>query len=150
MTEAELKRRTKRFALDVVGLVDGLPRDRVVDHIGRQMLRCATSVAANYRAACRGRSDAEMAAKLGIVEEECDETQFWLELLVDSGRVEAGCARSLIAEADELLRIVVASIKTLRTRPATRVREPVSDYDLAWRDDDLPLVGPHSPLQTPQ
>ena len=148
MTESELKSRTKRFALAVVDLIDGLPRERVTEHIARQALRSATSVAANYRAACRGRSDAEMAAKLGIVEEEADETQFWLEMLVETGRVGPQRTESLIQEADEILRIVVSSIKTIRRRFIPRqVRESGSDYDIAPWDDafDLPQPTIHNP-----
>ncbi len=84
---APLKARTKKFALQIIEFVDELPRNRVCDHVGRQLLRCGTSVAANYRAACRGKSSADFVAKLGIVEEEADECCFWLELLMESHRL---------------------------------------------------------------
>ena len=85
MTKDELKRRTRRFALDVIRLVDSLPRSKTTEVIGRQLLRSATSVGANYRAACRARSSADFVSKMGIVEEEADESMYWMELLVDSG-----------------------------------------------------------------
>ena len=150
VTEAELKARTKRFALDIIRLIDDLPRERVTEHIARQAMRSATSVAANYRAACRARSDAERAAKLGIVEEEADETQFWLELLVEAGRIESERVRLLIQEADELPRIVAASIKTIRSRlPNSRIRESLAEYDTLW-DEDFPLASPQSTIHNPQ
>ena len=80
MTEAAFKSKTRTLAITVMKIAENWPRGRCADHISRQVLRCASSVAANYRAACRGRSRAEMAAKLGIVEEEADETLFWLDL----------------------------------------------------------------------
>ena len=112
---APLKLRTKRFALQIIEFVDDLPRNRVCDHIGRQLLRCGTSVAANYRAACRGKSNADFVAKLGIVEEEADECCFWLELLMESNRVSSEKAEPLKKEANELLSITIQSIKTART-----------------------------------
>ena len=82
----------------------------------RQLLRCATSVGANYRAACRGKSTADVLAKLAIVEEEADETAYWLELLVESGIVEEKRISQLLKETNEITAMVVASIKTLRAR----------------------------------
>lgn len=84
MNENEFKRRTKQLALKVIELVASLPRTREADVIGRQLLRSGTSVGANYRAACRGRSTADVISKLGIVEEEADEIMYWLELLTES------------------------------------------------------------------
>ncbi len=109
-----LKQRTKDFALQIIQFVDNLPRDRVCNHIGRQLLRCGTSVAANYRAACRAKSSADFVAKMGIVEEEADESVFWLEVLVDAQRVTPEAAAPLQREASELLAITVQSIKTAR------------------------------------
>ena len=91
-----------------------------MDVLARQLLRAATSIGANYRAACRGRSTADVIAKLGIVEEETDEALYWLEVLVEAGLVAQSKAVELIAEADELLSMTVASIKTLRSRAAER------------------------------
>src|SRR5882672_8856886 len=89
MTRAELVERTKQFALAVVTLVEDLPAGRTADVIGKQLLRSGTSVGANYRAACRARSRREFIAKMGIVEEEADESAFWLELLVEAELVPA-------------------------------------------------------------
>jgi four helix bundle protein len=118
MTEEQFKARTRRFALDSMKFVATLERDMVATHIGKQLLRCATSVGANYRAACRGRSTADMVAKLGIVEEEADEAIYWIGLLRDwRGDCQAGS--DLEREATEILSMTVSSIKTLRARPAT-------------------------------
>jgi len=114
MTKDELKRRTRRFAVDVIRLVESLPRTRTAEVIGRQLLRSATSVGANYRAACRARSSADFVAKMGIVEEEADESMYWMELLVESGCSAAEAVEALRQEANELLAITVPSIKTVR------------------------------------
>jgi len=114
MTPNEFKQRTKAFALRVIRLVESLPRSRVAGVIGGQLLRCGTSVGANYRAACRARSSAEFTAKMGIVEEECDESAYWIELLVEAGIVKESRVSSLLNEAEEILSMVVASIKTSR------------------------------------
>jgi four helix bundle protein len=92
----ELKQRTKAFALRIIRMTQALPRNREADVIGRQVLRSATSIAANYRAAGRGRSKAEFTAKLGVVIEETDETVLWLELLAESGIVKPIRLRSLL------------------------------------------------------
>jgi four helix bundle protein len=114
--EREFKRRTKALGLDVIRLVESLPRRRAADVVGRQLLRSATSVGANYRAACRGRSVADVIAKLGVVEEEADETVYWLEMLAESGIATERSVAGLITEANELVAMTVASIKTLRSR----------------------------------
>jgi four helix bundle protein len=116
LDERKFKDRTKRFALAVINLVETLPRKPAADVIGRQLLRAGTAVGANYRAACRGRSIPDVTAKLGIVEEEADESVYWMELLVDSGIVSSERVNSLKREADELVAMTVASIKTLRKR----------------------------------
>ena len=116
MDEQTFKDRTRRFALAVIGLVEALPRTRTADVLGRQLLRCGTSVGANYRAACRGRSAADVISKLSIVEEEADESIFWLDLLIDARVVSANHAAALKKEANELVTMTVASIKTLRRR----------------------------------
>jgi len=110
----DLKERTKRFAIDVVHFFRGLPSRAPIDVIGRQLLRSGTSVAANYRAARRARSKREFLAKMGIVEEEADESSFWLELLEDSGLTISDEVRRLRGEADQLVAIVVSSIRTAR------------------------------------
>src|SRR5688572_28304956 len=114
MTPRELKDRTKRFAVDVVQLTRELPNTLDGRRIGQQLLDCGTSVAANYRSACRARSHAEFIAKMGIVEEEADETLFWLELMVDSRLVTHQRVEKLMKEANELTAISVASLKTAK------------------------------------
>ncbi len=85
MDERTFKERTRKLALAIIRLVESLPRSRSLDVLARQLLRCGTSVGANYRAACRGKSASDMVAKLAIVEEEADEAIYWMELLVESG-----------------------------------------------------------------
>ncbi len=114
MDEKAFKVRTKQLALRVIRMVASLPRGKAGDVIGRQILRSATSVGANYRAACRAKSKAEMIAKLSIVEEEADETLYWLELLVESGLVSESLLAPLTQETDEIIAMIVSSIKTLR------------------------------------
>jgi four helix bundle protein len=109
-----LKQRTKTFALNGVKLVERLPRDRVGDILGRQLLRAGTSVAANYRAACRAKSPADFISKLGTVEEEADESIFWMELLLGSGKLRPQEVDPLMREAGELIAITIASINTTR------------------------------------
>jgi four helix bundle protein len=109
---ADLKARTKQFALRVMKLVDAIPRTIQGRAIANQIIRSATSVAANYRAACRARSRAEFIAKIGVVEEEADETAFWLELIIDSGLLAAERIHVLLSEAGELVAIMAASRKS--------------------------------------
>ena len=116
MDEQTFKKRTKQFGLQVIGLVESLPRTRAAEVVGRQSLRCATSVGANYRAACRGQSRADVLAKLAIVEQETDESLYWLEMLVDSRILADDRVAPLMKEANELLAMTVASLKTLRDR----------------------------------
>ena len=116
MNEEDLKRRTRQFALRIIRLVQALPKGRVPDVIGGQLLRCGTSVGANYRAACRAKSAADFVAKIAIVEEELDESVYWMELLIEAGLVKAQRLGALLKEADELLAISVSSIKTMRRR----------------------------------
>ncbi|HMP83836.1 MAG TPA: four helix bundle protein [Verrucomicrobiota bacterium] len=114
MKDADLKRRTKAFALDVIEFFEELPKDEVARVLGRQLLRVGTSVGANYRAAKRAKSPADFISKMGTVEEEADERGYWLELLVDSGRASASRAMPLLQVADELVAISVSSINTAR------------------------------------
>jgi len=116
MNEQIFKERTKNLGFRVIELVEGLPKNLTADVISRQLLRSATSIGANYRAACRGKSTADVMAKLAIVEEEADEAIYWLELLIESGVVAAAQVTELIKEANEILAMTVASIKTLRAR----------------------------------
>jgi four helix bundle protein len=100
----------------VIRLTESLPKGRMGDIIGRQLLRSATSVGANYRAACRARTQVEFASKIGIVEEEADESAYWLELIVESGLLPAARVEDLLAEANELVAIFVASARTAERR----------------------------------
>ncbi|MFO0789957.1 MAG: four helix bundle protein [Pirellulales bacterium] len=112
----ELRDRTKQFALRVIRLFSALPKTTEAQVIGRQLLRSGTSVAANYREACRARTDAELISKLTIVEQELDESVLWMELLTESGIMSESRLSELAKEADELLRMTVASIRTLKSR----------------------------------
>ena len=109
---ADLKARTKQFALRVIKLVDALPRTIQGRAVANQIIRSATSVAANYRAACRAWSRAEFIAKIGVVEEEADETAFWLELIIDSALLTETRVRPLLTESGELVAIMAASRKS--------------------------------------
>ena len=113
----DLKARTREFALGVIHLVEELPRSRSGNVLGYQLLRAGTSVAANYRSACRARSRAEFLAKLGIVEEEADEAQFWLDLIAERAMAEEARVVALRDEAGQLVAIVVSSIRTARRAP---------------------------------
>ena len=130
MTRAEFVERTKQFALAVVTLVEDLPVGRTADVIGKQLLRAGTSVGANYRAACRARSRREFIAKMGIVEEEADETQFWLDILIARGATDTDRAVRLRQEASQLVAITVSSIRTARrarsSNPQSAIRNPPS------------------------
>ncbi len=114
MDSEELKGRTKEFALRVLRLLESIPHGRIEDVLVRQLTKASTSVGANYRAACRARSKADFVSKITIVEEEADETQYWLELLLDVGRGNRAEIKALIDEAKELTAIFTASGKTAR------------------------------------
>ena len=114
MTKVDLKNRTKAYSLSIVRLVQEIPGDKVANVLGRQLLRAATSVGANYRAACRARSTPDFIYKLKIVEEECDESLYWLELMRDAALVSAEKLKPLLVEGDEILAIIVSSLKTSR------------------------------------
>lgn len=109
---AELKKRTKSFAIRIVHLFRSLPHSPDAQTLGKQMLRSGTSVAANYRAVCRARSQAEFIARMGIVVEEADESVFWLELLGETGVINTERTKDLLKEANELLAIFGASLRT--------------------------------------
>ena len=115
MNREEMKARTKAYANRVVKLCGALPDNWVARRLGDQLLRAGTSVGANYRAVCRAKSQADFINKLRVVEEECDESLFWMELLVDNSLVQEARLRPLMAEGNEILSIVVASAKTVRT-----------------------------------
>jgi four helix bundle protein len=115
MTREEMKSRTKGYANRVVRLCSALPNNWVARTLGKQLLRSGTSVGANYRAVCRAKSSSDFINKLRIVEEECDESLLWMELLVENNLVKESRLKALMTEADEILAIVVSSAKTART-----------------------------------
>jgi four helix bundle protein len=129
MNPEELKSRTKAFTLRVIRLCESLPETPTARMIRNQLLRCGSSVGANYRAACRARSKADFVSKMGIVEEETDETVYWMELLVDADVVKRSRVADLLDEANQILSIVISSIKTakgLRTNPQSEIRNQKS------------------------
>jgi four helix bundle protein len=115
MTPAELRTRTKSFAIRIVHLFRALPKDADAQVLGKQVLRSGTSIGANYRAACRGRSHAEFTAKIGVVVEEADETIYWLELLAETQSIKPDRLKPLIKEAEELTAIFTAAKETAKT-----------------------------------
>jgi four helix bundle protein len=112
MTERELLERTKQFALRIFTLVGALPQTIQGRAVASQLIRSGTSVAANYRAACRARSKPEFVAKLGVVEEEADESAFWLELIIETHLLTAAKVRPLLTEAGEIVAMMASSKKT--------------------------------------
>ena len=110
-----LKRRTKEYALAILRIAARLPSDQASNILAGQLMRAGTSVGANYRASCRARSRADFIAKLKIVEEECDESLYWLELLIASGQVQETACAELMFEGSQILSMIVASIKTARS-----------------------------------
>ena len=114
MTERELKHRTRNFSIAIFRLVDHLPQKRSALIIGNQLGRSPSSIAANYRAACRARSHAEFIAKIGIVEEEADETTYWLDILPETNNILREEIQSLLNEARELTAIFTAACKTAK------------------------------------
>ncbi|MGQ0761656.1 MAG: four helix bundle protein [Acidobacteriota bacterium] len=136
MTEDDLKKRTKQFALRVLKLVAALPKTIAGRTIGNQLARSGTSVAANYRAACRGRSKAEFVAKLGVVEEEADESALWLELIIEGELLKKDLVQPLWNEANELVAIMTSSRKSAgrsivtlssRRRPTSSGSVPIAN-----------------------
>ncbi len=114
MLPSDVKQRTFDFGIRIVRLVQSLPKNEEARVIGRQLLRAGTSVGANYRAACQGRSRPDFISKLGIVEEECDETLYWIDVLVALELIDAHRVEPLAAEGNEILAMIVASIQTAR------------------------------------
>jgi four helix bundle protein len=127
MSPDQLRQRTKKLSIRVIKVVEKLPNRRAAQTIGQQLLRCGTSVGANYRAACRARRDAEFRAKLGICEEEADEAIYWLEIIAELGYIRAELLGNLIVEVNEILAIIVASIRTSRRKNSkSAIRNPQS------------------------
>jgi four helix bundle protein len=114
MDENLFKKRTKQLALRVIKVVDALPRNRTADVLGRQLIRSGTSIGANYRAGCRGTAD--VIAKLRIVEEEANESAYWMELLIETGLLPEARLSELLQESNEIIAMTVASIRTLQKR----------------------------------
>ena len=129
-----LKERTKSFALQIIKLVEALPRGRTANVLGRQLLGAGTSVGANYRAACRAKSPADFISKMGIVEEEADETIYWMELLIESGLVQKLDILNLLNEANQILAMTVSSIKTAKRKnnddSYSAIRIPQSELNI--------------------
>jgi four helix bundle protein len=125
VTEQEFKDRTKQIALRVIRLVESLPNTNTAQIIGKQLLRSATSVGANYRAACRGKSSADIIHKLSIVEEEADESLYWLELLSESEIMSEKKLLSLRNDINEIVAMTVSSIKTLRLKNSTNPKSKI-------------------------
>ena len=121
MTEKEMLQRTKAFALRIMKLVDALPKTTAGRAIGNQLIRSGTSVPANYRAACRGRSRAEFIAKLGVFEEEADESAFWLELIIDGSLLARNRVTALLKEATEITAMMAASKMTARKTARSQI-----------------------------
>jgi four helix bundle protein len=115
MSTGRLRHCTKQFAVEIIRFVGALPGTRTCDVIGHQLLRAGTSVGANYRSTCRAKSLADFIAKMKVVEEECDESLYWLELLVEAGEVKEALASDLMSEAGQILSMTVASIRTARS-----------------------------------
>ena len=123
-----MKARTKRFALRIIKLVSALPNTSGANILGKQLLRSGTSVGANYRSACRAKSTADFICKLAIVEEEADESVYWMELVVESDIVARGLLADLIDEGNQIVSIIVAALKTskLKRNPKSQIRIPKS------------------------
>ena len=117
MDESELKRRTKVFGLRIFKLVDALPKNLQGRAIGNQLVRSGTSVGANYRAACRARSRAEFISRLGVVEEEADESAYWMEMIIEAELLKPTLVKPLLAEANEIVAIITASRISAARKP---------------------------------
>ncbi|HMM79871.1 MAG TPA: four helix bundle protein [Pyrinomonadaceae bacterium] len=116
MTESEFKERTKGIALRIIKLVQSLPKNWIAETIGKQLLRSGTSIGANYRAACRAKSTADIINKLAIVEEEADESMFWIDLLIESEIVPQTKLEKLYNDINEIVAMTVSSIRTLKSK----------------------------------
>ena len=127
MNAEELKQRTKLFALRTIKLVNALPKNITGRSIGNQLIRCGTSVAANYRAACRAKSRADFIAKMGIVEEEADESLFWMEIIIESKLIKKELISDLMKEANELLAITVSSKISARKNLGNNRQSTIGD-----------------------
>src|SRR5260370_864261 len=141
MTEDDLKKRTKRFALRILKLVAALPKSVAGRTIGGQLARSGTSVPANYRAACRARSKAEFISRLGVVEEEADESALWLELIMEGALMKKTLVEPLWKEADELVAIMTSSRKSASSSLASE-----TNRKRAARVSKTPIANPKSKI----
>ena len=114
MSDQAFQKRTFDFGIRCMRLVEALPKSMAAQTVGKQLIRAATSVGANYRAAARGRSRGDFLSRMGIVEEECDEALYWIDVLIEPGFVSGKRAEELRKEAHEIIAITVSSIKTAR------------------------------------
>jgi len=147
MNEQELKARTKQFGLRILKLVDALPKTSAGRAIGNQLGRSGTSVGANYRAACRGRSKAEFIAKIGTVAEEADESAFWLELIIEGGLLKPELVSPLCQEAEELTAIFTSSGRTAKqNNQQSTIKNPKSPI----RSPKFPISNPQSSINNPK
>ena len=127
MTESEFKERTKGIALRIIKLVQSLPKNWIAETIGKQLLRSGTSIGANYRAACRAKSTADIINNLAIVEEEADESMFWIDLLIESEIVPQTKLEKLYNDINEIVAMTVSSIRTLKSKnPKSKIPDPKS------------------------
>ncbi len=116
MHQDDLKKRLKKFALRIIKLSENLPNNITGNTIAKQIIRSGTSPGANYRAACLGKSDKDFLNKLKMVEKELDETQYWLELIIESGLIKSNLLDDLVKENEELFKIVVSTILTMKKK----------------------------------
>jgi four helix bundle protein len=121
MTRDDFRTRTLQFGIRCIRMAESLPKSGAAQVVGKQLVRAATSVGANYRSAIRGRSRADFISRMGIVEEECDETLYWIELIIELGLIPLTRTADLIREGNEILAVVVSSIKTARKGGNSRV-----------------------------
>lgn len=121
MTRGDFRARTFQFGIRCIRLAESLPKSATAQVVARQLIRSATSVGANYRAAIRGRSRADFVSRMGIVEEECDEALYWIEVILELGLIPKARTTDLQCEANEILAIVISSIKTARKAAKTTV-----------------------------
>ena len=121
MNAIEFKARTKKYAVRIVRLVDALPASRSTNALAGQIVRSGTSVGANYRAPCRAKSRADFISKMGTMEEEADETLYWLEVMIDAGKIKAPRVADLMREGNEILAMVCSSLNTARSRKESAI-----------------------------
>ena len=126
MDEKTFKARTKKLTVAIIKQMDKLPKSRAADVVANQIIRSGTSIGANYHAACRAKSTADMINKMKIVEEESDETMYWLEILADADLASKEQIRELYKETNETLAMTIASVKTLRNRSQSKIVNPKS------------------------